>query len=247
MAQQLVINLVGDVAIFVDYQLVDWFIPPKKLYSNGDSRMEVIKKIVHAAGGIVQTAPDGTLVCRPEYPVSVDKWGSAAKDFELTDQDDFFEIMPQEETRDGYNSFFITDEQLGGDGLRIEDVQISARQRRVKVWMVPWDMSKKIILHHSGGVWVAVIDEGIQTSDESEQVEFKAGGGNVSKPVYGDLVVDWLERDLGILEATEEGDLTAAVVENSLARVEYSTKFYSFLVTDDKIEDVQVYPEVVDV
>ncbi len=243
MAKTIVTGLAFPVAL-VDWQMVNWFIPTNKLYTNGDTAMTVIKRIVNAGGGVVQTSPDGMLVCRPEYPVSVDKWITTEPDIELTDQDDFFQIMPQEDPRDGFNRFFISDEQLGSDGLTIDEVQISARKKEVRVFMVPWDATATIILHHSGGSWVSIVADGVRESEETEQVEFTIGAGSVSHPVYGSVVADWAERDLGNVTASEEGNLVADLDQNSLADVTYTTRYFKFIVTDDKVEDVQVYPEM---
>lgn len=204
----------------------------------------MIKKIVVAAGGLVQTSRENVLICRPEYPDSVNTWATADPCLVLADQDSFFSITPSPSLRSGYNKFFISNEDAQTDGLRMEDLQITASRREVRVFMVPWDDSAKIVLRHSGGSWVQIVADGVVTNEESQEVEFVSGAGQVAKPYYGDLVVDYKERGLGNVIADEDGTLTAAVVDHSLAQVGYLTKYHRFYVTDTKTENVQVYPEV---
>ena len=243
MAQAIVTALAGPVCS-VDWQLVDWYIPPNRLYVNGRTAIEVIRQIVEAVGGKIQTSPSGVLICRPEYPVDVDKWASAAPAIELADQDNFFSIVPSSDPREGFNRFYLSDQQLGASGEQIDDEIVSSFERHVKVSYVPWAEAAGMRLHHSGGAWISIQDNGVVEEVVSEQVELVAGVGRVSNPAYGDAVATWLQSDLGGVTVVEDGTVTADIAENSLATISYTTRYYSFTLRGDRVEDVQVYSEV---
>lgn len=230
----------------VDWQLVNWFIPPNILQSNGESAISIIRRIVAAAGGIVQTSPAGVLVCRAEYPVSVGEWPSATPDLELTDQDDFFQIDPSPDPRPGYNVFFLTNQSLAADGVSLDIVNVSATQNELRVSMLPWSDSARVVMHHSGGSWVQVVDQGIVIETITEQVEIIAGAGQTTKPIFVYLGHGYSVVDLGAVEVAEAGNVTTAVAENSLLQLTYQTRYWSFLATDQNIEDVQFFPEIIE-
>jgi hypothetical protein len=230
----------------VDWQLVNWFIPPNILQGNGESAISIIKRIVAAAGGLVQTSPAGVLVCRPEYPVSVNEWSSAAPAFELTDQDDFFSIDPSPDPRPGYNVFFLTNQSLASDGVSLDIVQRSATENELRVLMLPWSDTARVIMHHSGGSWVQVIDQGIVIETIEEQVEIVAGAGQTTKPVFAYVDHKYSVVDLGAVEVAEAGNVTTELADNSLLQLTYQTRYWSFLATDPNIEDVQFFPEIIE-
>lgn len=226
----------------VDWRLPNTFLPANILYTNGRNRIELIREIVRSLGGIVQTSPSGELVCRPEYPRPVNTWSDAEPDVELTDQDDFFQITGQPSSRPGYDRYFLSNNEVSGDDLRIEVEEISSREQLVQVTPVPW--SDGVVLHHSGGAWVQVVVDGVVWLQVAEQVEFVKGAGRVSKPVHGQLSVSWRQRDLGEVTAAEDGELNSELADNSLAWIEYQTRAVQFRVLSDRNENVQVYPEV---
>jgi hypothetical protein len=244
MASDLVATLAAPFT--VDWQLVNWFIPPNILQSNGESAISLIRRIVAAAGGIVQTSPAGVLVCRPEYPVSVGEWSSAVPDLELTDQDDFFSIDPSPDPRPGYNVFFLTNQSLAADGVSLDIVNVSATQNELRVSMLPWSDTARVIMHHSGGSWVQVVDQGVVVETITEQVEIIAGAGQTTKPVFAYLDHEYSVVDLGAVEVAEAGNVTTALAENSLLQLTYQTRYWSFLATDRNIEDVQFFPEIIE-
>jgi len=242
----------------VDWQLVDWLIPPGRLSVNeGDPAITPIRRIVESVGGVIQTSPSGVLVCEPEYPVSVNNWDSATPSYYLTDQDDFFQVDSSPELRLGYNIFQISDQQLSAAGESLETITITPTKSEVRVYQVPWDSSCKINLQHSGDPSrVTVVAEGVrqetvaserqQNSVPVEQLEIVAGAGRTSKPFYVLNSYDYRAADLGVVTVAEDGTVTTEKAENSLLHLSYQTKYWSFTVTDYTTEDVQFFPEVVD-
>lgn len=243
MAKSIVEDLAG--SFTVDWQLVDWFIPPGKLAANSEPPISIIKKIVSAAGGVVQTSPSGVLVCRPEYPVSVNLWATTEPDIELTDQDDFFSLDPQPELRDGYNEFFVSDQQLASGGLRKETEKTGDYTALIRVYQVPWDSKSIVREYHSGGSWVSLVANGIIEEAITEQIEIIEGAGQVSKPCYREVSHEYRVVDLGELTITEAGEVTTATAGYSLVSITYITRNWQFTATDYRDEDVQFYTEAI--
>ncbi|SDP69857.1 LamG domain-containing protein [Desulforhopalus singaporensis] len=232
----------------VDWQLVDWYIPAGILTSTGESAISVIKRIVGAARGIVQTPLSGyTLICRPEYPVSPPNWGSVEPGIELSDQDVFSSVIPNPSPRAGHNVFFASNQEFASDGVSMEHVEISSSVKEVHVFITPWSDRYQANLLHSGGSWVQVIANGVVAEEITEQIEIKNGSGQTSKPCFELIDYEWGYRDLGNLSVVENGTATADDEQHSLVTVTYTTKYWSFTATDNEIEDVQFYPEVLEI
>jgi len=242
MASATVASMVAIAGLSVIWQMVDWYIPSTVLYANNETPLDIIRKIVGAAGGVIQSAPDGSLICRSEYPISVPAWVTSPPDFYLTDMDNYFSVDSTPVIRDGYNKYLISNEDVGGSGLTLEQRDIDSMTKEVLVYRVPWDDSKVTTLETSGGSWVSIIDEGVRTEQLTEQVEFVSGDGSVGKPLYSLGAQDYKERDLGTITTSEDGSLETAVEDNSLADITYTTKYHLFRVSSPNIEDVQFYP-----
>jgi hypothetical protein len=61
----------------VDWQLPDWIIPAGRLMMEGVTPLAAARSVVAAIGGIVESNPDGTVVCRRRHPVSIPDYGQA--------------------------------------------------------------------------------------------------------------------------------------------------------------------------
>jgi len=246
MASVIVQDLADMENITVDWDMIDWFIPVGALYANGETPLAVIRKIVGAAGGVLQSSPAGDLICRAEYPITVPNWSTASPDFYLTDSDNFFSVSSKPDIRDGFNRFSISDQDEGTQGLTPEEVPINSTTKHILVYQIPFKSTDTIVLRTSGGTWVGVISEGVVTEDIlDEQVEIVGGEGNTTKPIYGIIgLPDYKEAELGVITTSESGVISTAILENSLVNISYTTKYRKFIVTDPNIEDVQFFPEI---
>lgn len=242
MASAIVAGLSSVYGINVDWQMVDWFIPSTLLYANNEPPIDIIRKIVSAAGGVIQSSPNGNLICRAEYPNTVTSWNTTAPDYYLTNMDNYFSVDSTPDIRQGFNKFLITDKNLGETGLTIEQRDINSTTKEILVYRVPWSDSIKIFLETSGGSWVSIVDEGVKTETITEQIEIINGSGNVSKPLYSKISNAYKQKDLGLITPSEDGMIQTTTAENSLVEIVYVTKYHLFTVSDPLIEDVQFYP-----
>jgi hypothetical protein len=229
----------------IDWQLLDWYIPAATLYANNETPLAIIRKLVEAVGGIIQTSPGGTLICRSEYPLSLPDWPGATPDFYLTDMDNFFSVDSTPVLRDGFNRFLISNQDAATAGLTLEAIDLTATSKEIRVYQVPWDDATTTNLQTSGGEWVSIVAGGINTEDITDQVEIIAGEGRTTKPYYALLASDYLQDELGAITIAESGQVGTATKDNSLLILTYSTKYHQFTVTDARIEDVQFFPEEV--
>jgi len=245
MASVIAIELAATAGITVSWQCIDWYLPAATLYANGETPLAVIRKIVAAVGGIIQTSPAGVLLCRPEYPVSVPAWATAAPDHYLTDMDNYFSVDSTPVIRDGFNRFLISNQDAAAAGLTIEQVDIDAITKEIRVYQVPWNEVSDIILRTSGGSWVSIIDENVAVETITDLVEIVGGEGQTTKPLYALNSHDYREAVLGAITTAEDGHLATEIKGNSLIEVVYITRYHKFIVSDSRIEDVQFYPEEV--
>lgn len=245
MVSKIITDLASPVAS-VDFRAIDTYIKPGRFRGDGKTNMALIKEVAASRGLVVQTSSEGTLIVRQETPKPLAKLHTMEPDENLCDQNDFYSLDQSVSPGEGYNKFYISDEEVSEDGERLKNEQISSSEYTEKVFMVPWSDSAQVLLHHSGGDHVVVLYNGMfEQTIYLEEVEFKNGECSVSKPVYGIDAVEWDERDLGEVTFFEEGNLEADVPDHSLAEVTYKTKYHSFTVINQKGGRVQVYPEVI--
>ncbi|MBF0137459.1 MAG: hypothetical protein HQL65_14575 [Magnetococcales bacterium] len=70
------------------WDLVDWLIPGGRLAVHNATPADVVRTIAEAAGGVVETLPEGQLRVRHRFPVAVPDWNTATPDHILTDAAD---------------------------------------------------------------------------------------------------------------------------------------------------------------
>jgi hypothetical protein len=243
MASALVSDLATMADIDIQWEIVDWYIPADTLYANDETPLSIIRKIVAAAGAILQSDPDGTLRVSSYYPFSVPDWLTNTPDFYLTDQDNFFTLSENPETRPGYNKYTISDQLSAQSGVTLEEKQISDTVKEIKAYQVPWDGLNRPLLH-SGGPWVRIEPMGsaIETIT-AEQIEIVNGTGKTSKPIYAMIHREYKQVVLGVISFSEDGTLKTEIVGESLVKVTYQTMYWKFQVTDNQKEAVQCYVE----
>ena len=253
--------------IIVDWQLdVDWIIPSYAISANGETPLTVIKKIVNAVGGIVQTKPNGDMAIISQYPIS-------PKDFEIEEptvifssETDIISMEDSIEINDGTNAFVITDQGTSGAEIKLEEINISDTEKLVRGFRIPFadgpfDLVTSggdfISINKTIGFITAVIPVDFNTSDNSEEweyIEFIDWVGKTQYPIYevdGVSIIEWewLSEDLGSFQISENGTLTCTSKigkSESLLRIKYNTKYWEWVVTGPESRHAQLYvPELI--
>lgn len=259
-AQTLVEGMAALENITVDYQILNWFIPAHAISINDETPLSVIKKVVNAVGGIIQTKPNGEMLIISEYPDSPTQWDTDTPLVVFDKASDLLNISETTTTNTGYNAFVITDQGSSSASIFLREENIDDTTKVIKGFRVPFD-DGEFDLETSGGVFVFIdkyqypIEEQIPVvdtaDDEWELVEFIDWVGNTTFPIYDIVDWDWVEEDLGDLDnpaevqISENGTLSivnqGGVPSESLLRIKYITKYWQWIVTAPTDADVQFF------
>jgi hypothetical protein len=221
----------------IDWQMIDWMIQTDRLSVTDAEPLEIARTIVEAAGGVLQSKPDGTFLARPLFPVSVPAWLSAVPDSTLTDYS--HNLTAQEMYRRTERVTKVTIRDTSGESTQDMTDYIAnetdAKKGILYVYPRPW---RPISVAHTGHAAVGLTYLGVKYLTKTEFVEFKAGMSSVAFPVDSITSVNWQYKNLGSLSFSGQ-DLTSAVNGYSLANVTYKTKSLAYAVSDTIDETIQ--------
>lgn len=227
-------DLIGPVV----WNLPDWIIPAGRLMLENVTPLSAARNIVAAIGGLIESRPDGTVVCRRRHPVSIPEYGAAAVDHSLFDSDVLSahsRIAPHR----GYNRVTLANEDsaAGSSMDRIEYLPDSDDPTRgtVRAYLA---MARPVLLTHTGHAATVIESLGEVTRSETETAEFVIGAGSVRYPVTAVLNVTWQHADLGAVTADGES-LIATTLGYSLGVITYTTTSLDWRVVLEAQEEVQ--------
>jgi hypothetical protein len=233
-AEAAVESLIGPVT----WQLPNWIIPAGRLMLEGVTPLAAARNIVAAIGGIVESNPDGTVVCRRRHPVSIPQYSAATAAHSLFDADVISARSQIAPTR-GFNRVTIANEDgaAGSSSDRIEFVAdaIDANQGTVRAYLV---VTRPVVLTHTGHMATVIASLGAVSRSEVETVEFVEGRANTRYPVAIITSSVWQHTDLGALSADGQS-LVAPTAGFSLLRVTYTTTSLDWRVALSIDEEVQ--------
>lgn len=234
----------------VNWNTVDWFIPTDTLMPSDETPLSIIRNIAAAAGAIIQTEPNGEMTIEPRYVTTLNpstpiNWYTITPAYTLSDAFDFFNTGETFEFRPGYNRYLITDSETSEQTVRFEEESISATEKLVRTYQVPW--TGIFDVGHTGCSWVTLFDEGVENRlIEDEIVEFIDGAGSTSYPIYSiDGDPHWQCDNLGAVTFEEDGSLTSAIENESLLRISYYTRCQVYRVINPEDEELQLVAEEV--
>ncbi|MDP2431470.1 MAG: hypothetical protein Q8O33_05515 [Pseudomonadota bacterium] len=237
-AREAVENLIDP----VDWQLPDWLIPAGRLLLEGVTPLAAARSLVAAIGGIVESAPDGSVLCRRRHPVSIPGYGQAAVAHPLFDADVLASRARIAPAR-GYNRVTLANEEgaTGSAGDRIEYVVDPEDDNRgtLRVYLENQLASgRPVLLTHTGHPATVIAALGEVVRPEREVVEFIEGRASTRYPVLGLVSHTWRHADLGAVTA-EGQSLIAAVPGYSLLDLTYTTRTLDWRVALAADEEVQ--------
>jgi len=236
MARTVCENILG---VAIDWRIVDWSIPGSRLAVTDSEPLAVVLQIAEAAGGVVESKADGTVVVRAKYPVTVPQWQTAAPDHIYTDAADNITINEVARARELWNKIVIRDFSEAGasDSVEYEADANDNLKGTLTVYPKPY---RNIEMVHTGGANVGLAFVAEEIVDEEEQVEFKAGVASVQYPIYTLTSVTWQKADLGAVTwNVDQSELTVAGAGYSLATIKYKSRIYKYNVEDTIDESVQ--------
>lgn len=222
----------------VDWSLPDWIIPAGRLMLEGATPLAAARNVVAAIGGIVESNPDGSVVCRRRHPVSIPQYGAATVAHSLFDAD-VMSAQAQIAPMRGYNRVTIANQEgsTGTSADRIEYVADAddAYRGTVRAYLAS---TRAVVLAHTGHPATVIATLGEITRTEIETVEFIEGQASTRYPVTAIVNLAWQHTGLG--DVTSSGQsLTAATSGYSLLRITYTTTSLDWRVALPIDEEVQ--------
>lgn len=231
------------------WNFLDWTIPGNRLSVEDGSKIELAKRVVEAAGGVLESLPNGEFSVRKKFPVSPLKYTTATPDIEID------EVIDVESISFNYqNARYV-------DWVRIRDVDESGVSDSVemvfdegsqltgtlKVYPTPW---RKVHLEHTGpdSLTLELIGEVTRlvpaaTDDPVEElVEIFEGQGSVKYPIVDIVSIRWQAADLTSLYFDSYSKTvysSHATKKNSLVYLTYHTKSLDYRVSSSIPQDVQ--------
>jgi len=222
----------------VEWRLVEWVIPLGKLAAERADPVQLARQVVAAAGGVLESRPDGTVVARPAYPVSPPDWATAPTDLALAD-DRLVSVSETLDPVDVVNRITIT----SGTTTEASDTLVwvaddgDEHTGTLRLYPNPW---RDLVVVHTGDAGVTLTRIGEVVEVVTETLELRAGRASPTRPVDRVTGVTWLSRDLGGLDVGGSAtDLVAGAADWSLASVTYETRRIDHRAADLRRRDVQ--------
>jgi hypothetical protein len=219
----------------VEWRLPDWIIRPPNGSFVSTTKLEAAKSIVEAIGGVIESRPDGSVVCRSLYPVPVTAYRAVLPDFEFFDSDviSVSEIIAPSER---LNRVVVSNDSglVAADDLEFVTDDESRRSGTVR-GLLSHDRPVELV-HTSDSATIE--PRGLVTRVEKERVEFIEGTARARYPVGLIRSIYWKAVNLGAVQPAGKG-VTSAVAGYSLADLEYETSALEWGVSREDDEEVQ--------
>ncbi|MBF0151940.1 MAG: hypothetical protein HQL84_18140 [Magnetococcales bacterium] len=218
----------------IRWDLVNWLIPGGRLAVHEASPLDVVRTIVDAVGGLVESLPDGTLRVRHRFPVSVPGWATASVDHVLTDESDNLSCRESHVLRNRVNKVLVRGYLPSGDGFL--SVEVDARPdgpNQGRTTFYSGDTAN-LLVHAGKEVSLAdpLVSAGVirpgpwQEMKVTQDVVFNGTAtATLDKPASAIDSVIWIGNNLGPL--SREADDRTLTVPNAgvaIARVTYRTR-----------------------
>lgn len=228
-------------SVGVDWQIIDWYIGDGILSADQESPLSVIKKVVNAVGGRLQSTFDGGLIAVSRYPKSCNIWNIQPTVATIDAGTNVISNSYTYEPGNGYNYFNVKNDSLDESIFRLDVEEVSPFIKTVSVYVYP-DIVPTF--SHSGNeATVSVVYDGRVETTESDEVEFVNGEGSVDGPLTS-VTGSWRYRNLGSIAFEPTGVLTSSIYGDSLADISYTTFYYKYTISNTVSETVQIIVEV---
>ena len=226
----------------VDWQLPDWTIPAGRLLLDGVTPLAGARTIVAAIGGLVESHPDGSVICRRRHPVSVPDYAAATVAHSLFDSE-VISSRAQIAPAKGFDRVTIANQDSGGSitSDRIEFV-VNAEDSHHGLVRAYLGTIRTVLLTHTGHPDTVIMELGPTVRTETETVEFIDGRASSKYPVTAITSGLWQHSDLGNVTANQQ-TLSVDNTGYSLLKLTYTTTSLNWqvsLITDEEVQFVLV-------
>jgi len=215
------------------FNQLDWTLSKFSLAETNSSRISIAKKIVEAAGGVLECEPDGTFVARPLFSISPLQYDLIVPEHSFTEVENLIKIS-YDYTLESYYDY-----------VRIRNTNNSEPSDTYEVVWNPEDQNLKGIIriypypfrdiNLETTSYLINLDYGSKQEgfniEEDELITFTDGTASTKQPVYEIISVKWQDVSLqGIIfdQYTKNVYSTDPLMAYSLAVITYRTRFYSW-------------------
>ena len=243
MASAIARQLTGSIPLH--WQAVDWYILPGVWLAAAEAPLGLLQQLVSAAGAVLLSQPDGSLVVQPLYPVSVSAWPAATVTQHVSTASEVITLESGAEHREGINIITVSDQAAATDSLRIEEdsEKKTGAITQVLVYQTPW--RDDFELSHRGdtataGISPMGIEERVITDEE---IIIQDGEASAAYPVYAVLGARYNKLILGSPTYSEDGKITTAIKGDSILLLSYRTRARRYQVRESMLNDLLVVAE----
>jgi len=249
LASSIVESLLGPVA----WNLVDWTIPGYRLAAERADPFAVAKQVVEAPGGLIESQPDGSVVCRHRWPVSIANLDDGSPDQSLDEtviyaasesptQD---ELIDRVRIYDGEAAF---QDRLEYVPNKIGDTD-DPRNGIMYAFISPWREGLRIVTTRPSVISVGTASEGTRSIGGSEEyppeiITFAERSSSTRYPIMTLTSLTWLDENLGAALYTPYSTTLEAGGGSyggySLAEVRYVTRYLAVPVRcTEPVEEIE--------
>lgn len=208
----------------VTWNLVDWVIPANRLSVDNASPLSIAKQIVEAAGGLIESNPDGSIVVRHKWPVAANLLSTASAT--LLGDNNLFSVAESSANDNEINKLRILDaDSTDRDSMEFIRDENDWKKGVIRAYPSPWRGNLSITKTRNSPP-IYLTGESQTTESLTEIIEFTNGGGSTSKPISQLTTVVWMDVDLGGLSFQPYStELTSSIRGWSLAEVTYVARY----------------------
>lgn len=238
-ARTVVESLIGP----VDWKLPSWNIPATALVFSEATPLEICRKIVSAIGGLVESNPDGSVICRFRFPVSIPDYETSPVDHVFEDTS-ILSLNESISSGTGYNRVVVSNgsssssvdkDILEQDAILDASGNVVSESKRIRAYLAT---QRPVELVHTGPPSTVIVPKGYQVRSHTETVEIIEGKGSTSYNVLELKDTVWMDSDLGVLSVSGK-TLSSFISGYSLVQVTYTIASVDWVVSSPLIREIQ--------
>lgn len=223
------------------WNLVDWLIPAYRLACERADPLTVAKQVVEAVGGLIESQPNGSIICRHRWPTSIAALDSVIVDQTLDErviysaseaptQDELIDRIRIYDTEPGFQDRLEYVPNKLGDNT-------DPRNGVLYAFPSPWRENLQIVTTRPSVISVGSMSIGTRTIGDSNEdypaeiITFADRTSSTQYPIMTLTSLQWLDEDLGAAIYTPYATTLEANNGSyngySLAKVQYNTRYLS--------------------
>ncbi len=220
-------ELAGDT---IEWSILNWTIPSGRLSVVEKTPIDIIRMIVNAAGGIIQTRADGILKAQYKTgPTAFNQINLAPLSATYTDKSHILSYSESPPSGEFYNAAIISDEEQSDRQYYAEYEKIDEVTGKLKIYAEPWFEDFRVT--HTGHDLINISAGTIKFLKQTETVEFKESQATVNYPIFSFQSIEWQYNDLGAINWHNKNLSVSGDNQYSTAIVRYTRRYIEFPVS----------------